>query len=207
MVGKAQDAKSEHSISGTPYNTTRPSTSASVGPGEAGAESSSPGSPSGRERFEATVAGVQDHVLLPHLRSDPSRTYQRLAHSLEEFRQQEGERRDERLKDVWRRLTDGRSGKGKAPSPSLRPATPMAVGGVGTKDSIFTREKAERLRDIYDDELLYKCGKGSGSTPSRGPKPLIPWKDFYRYAEAKEVGELSITAPSRWFCLSDRNLI
>ena len=209
MVEKAQDAKSEHSISGTSYNPTRPSTSASAGLGKTGDESSGSRPLSGREVFDATIAGVQDHVLLPHLRSDPStsKTYHRPAHSLDEFRQQEGERREARLKDVWQRLTTARNGKGKDNAVSARPVSLVTAGGAGTKDTIFTREKAERLRDIYDDELLHKCGNGDGLTNTRGPKPLIPWKDFYRYAEAKEVGELTITVPFRWFCLSDRNLI
>lgn len=208
MVEKAQDARSEHSISGTSYNPARPSTSASVGLGETGGESSSSGSPSRREIFDATLAGVQDHVLLPHLRSDPSpsKTYQRLAHSLGEFRQQEGEQREARLKEVWWRLTEARHPKGKEHTALVRPVGPTTAGSVSTKGSIFTREKAERLRDIYDDELLHKCNC-NGLTHTRSHKPLIPWKDFYRYAEAKEVGELSITVPFRWLCLSDRNLI
>jgi len=209
MVGKAQDAKSEHSIPGTSCNTTRPSTSASTGLGETGDEPSSSEPLSGRETFDATVTGVQDHVLVPHLRSDPSpsNTYNRLAHSLDEFRQQEGEQREARLKEVWQRLTAARNGKGKDQAVSVGPVSLVTAGGAGTKDSIFTREKAERLRDIYNDELLHKFGNGNGSTHTRGPKPLIPWKDFHRYAEAKEVGELSITDQFRWFCLSDRNLI
>ena len=209
MVEKAQDARSEHSISGTSYNPARPSTSASVGLGETGGESSSSGSPSRREIFDATLAGVQDHVLLPHLRSDPSpsKTYHRPAHSLDEFRQQEGEQREGRVKDVWQRLTVARNGKGKDNVVSVRPVSPVSAGSVGRKGTIFTKEEAEKLRDIYDDELLHKCGNSSSLTHTRGPKPLIPWKDFYRYAEAKEVGELSITVPFRWLCLSDRNLI
>jgi len=191
MVEKAQDAKSEHSISGNTYSTARPSTSASVGLGETGGESSSSTSPTRREIFDATVTGVQDHVLVPHLRSDPpsSKTYQRLAHSLAEFRQQEGEQREARLKEVWQRLTEPRNGKGKEKAALVRPVSPTTASGVGIKDSLFTREKAEKLQDIYDNELLHKCGNGTGSTRTRGPKPLIPWRDFYRYAEAKEVGE------------------
>lgn len=203
MVEKAQDAKSEHSISGTSYNPTRPPTSASAGLGETGGQSSTSGSPSRREIFDTTLAGVQDHVLVPHLRSDPPTSkYRRLAHSLDEFRQQEGEQREPRLKEVWQRLMEARNDKGKKHATS----SPVTAGDVSTKNTIFTREKAEKLQDIYDDELLRKCGNRGGLTQTRGPKPLIPWKDFYRYAEAKEVGELNIDISSRWFCLSDRNL-
>ncbi|KAF9652192.1 mitochondrial carrier [Thelephora ganbajun] len=187
MVEKVQDATSEHSISGTSYGPTRPSVS--VGPSETRGEPSSSVSPSGREIFDATVTGVQDRVSLPHLRSDPppSKTYRRLAHSLDEFRQQEGEQREARLKEVWQRLTEARNGKGKERTASVGPVNPTTVDGVGTKGATFTREKAEMLQDIYDDELLHKCGNGYGLTYARGSKLLIPWNDFYRYAEIKEV--------------------
>lgn len=143
------------------------------------------------------MAGVRDHVLVPRLRSDPSpsKAYQRLAHSLDEFKQQEGERRDARLKDVWRRLTETRNGKGKEHTTSVGPVNPTSPSSAGTKDAISTREEAERLQDIYDNELVDKCGDGHGPTHTRGPRPLIPWKDFYRYAEVKEVGEQSVIHP------------
>lgn len=189
MVEKAQDVTPEHSISGTPYNPMHPSTSTSAGFGKTGGESSSSSPPSKREIFDATMAGVQDHVLVPHLRSDPPTSYQRLAHSLVEFRRQEGAQREARLKDVWQRLMETRNGKGKEHSVSAGPVGPTTASSIGTKDTIFTKEKAERLQDIYDNELVDRCGNGRSFTHSRGPKPPIPWKDFYRYAEAKEVGE------------------
>ena len=209
MVEKAQDVKSEHSNSETLRRPTHPSTSTSAGLGKTDGEPSSPTPPSRREVFDATVAGVQDHVLLPHLRSDPSasKTYRRVAHTLEEFRRQEGEEREARLKDIWQRLTETRNGKGKAQTTSVGPVGPATSVGIGMKNTIFTREKAERLQDIYDNELEDKCGKGRSPTRTRGPRPLIPWKDFCRYAEVKEAGELSVTSSFRWFWLSDRNLI
>jgi hypothetical protein len=192
MVEKVQDVKSEHSISGTPYNPTRPSTSSSVGLSEARRDPSSSASPSRREVFDATLAGAREGVLLPHLRSDPSpsKAYRPPAHSLNEFRQQEGGQREARLKEIWQKLAEARSGKGKEPAPLLKPVRQMAAG-VGTVTSIFNREKAERLQDVYDNELSHQCGNSRDSTHAHGPKPPIPWKDFYRYAEAKEVGELS----------------
>jgi len=195
MVEKAQDATSEQSISGTSCNPTQPPTSASVGPDETGSESANSDSPSGREIFNATMAGVQDRVLIPPLRSDlpSSKTYQRLPHSLDEFRQQEGAQREARLKEVWRRLTETRNGKGKEHNTSVRAVGPVTTSGVRTKDTTLAREKAEKLQDIYDNELLDKCGSGHSLTHTRGPKPQIPWKDFYRYAQAKEVGELNGT--------------
>ncbi|KAF9780136.1 mitochondrial carrier [Thelephora terrestris] len=172
MVEKAQDAKSEHSISGTSY----------------GEPASTSTSPSRREIFDSTLAGGRDRVLLPRLRSDqpPSKAYRRPAHSLNEFRRQEGDQREARLKEVWQRFTEARNGEGKEGTASARPPS-QAASVVGTDASLFTREKAERLRDIYDDELLHKCGNGHRLTSTHGPKPLIPWKDFHRYAEAKEV--------------------
>jgi len=209
MVEKAQDVTSEHSNSGTSSVPTHPSTSASAGLGKTDSEPSSSGPPSRKEVFDATVAGVQDHVLLPHLRSDPSasKAYRRAAHTLEEFRRQEGEGREARLKDIWQRLTETRNGKGKAQTTSVGPVSPATSVGIGVKNTIFTREKAEMLQDIYDNELEDRCGKGRGSTLTRGSRPLIPWKDFYRYAEVKEAGELSVISSFRWFWLSDRNLI
>ena len=191
MVEKAQDVTSEHSIPGTPYSPTRSSTSTSTGFGGTGGESSSSGSPSKREIFNATMAGAQDHVLVPHLRSDPppSKSYQRLAHSLDEFRQQEGEQREPRLKDVWQKLMETRNGKGKEHNVSTGPVGPKTATDVSTKGTILTKEKAERLQDIYDNELADRCGNGRGFVRTHGPKPPIPWKDFYRYAEAKEAGE------------------
>lgn len=189
MREKAQDAKSEHSISGTSYNSMGPSTSSSVGLGETTGGPSSSTSPSRREVFDDTFAGARDRVLLPHLRSDPppSKTYRRLAHSLDEFRQQEGDQREARLKEVWQRLMDARNGKGKKSIASVRPSGPTTTKGVVMNASAFTREMAERLQDIYDNELLHKCGNNLRSASTQDPKPSIPWKDFYRYAQTKEV--------------------
>lgn len=196
MVEKAQDAKSEHSISGTSHSPARPSTSSSVGLGETKGEPSTSAHPSRREVFDATLAGGRDHVLLPRLRSDPppSKAYRRPAHSLNEFRRQEGDYREARLKEIWQRLTEERNGQSKERTALVRPPSQTKTTGGGTEASIFTREKAERLRDIYDVELLHKCGNDQRSTPAHGPKPPIPWKDFYRYAEAKEVGTLSVVS-------------
>ena len=193
MVEKAQDAKSEHSISGTPYNPARPSTSSSVGLNDTKGEPSTSAPPTRREIFDATLTGQRDHVLLPHLRSDPpsSKTYRRLAHSLDEFRRQEGGQREARLKEIWLRLTEARNGQGTAHTASVRPTGSMTASGAGTGVSIFTREKAQKLQDIYDNELSHRCGNSFRLTHTHGPKSQIPWKDFYRYAEAKEVGKLS----------------
>ena len=195
MVKNVQGAKSEHSVSGPSYNPTRQPTSSSVGLDETRDDSSS-ASLSRREIFDATLAGKREHALLPPLRSDPpaSKTYRRLAHSLEEFRQQEGGQREVRLKEVWQRLAEARGGKGKERASSVRLPDPTITGDVSTEAPIFTREKAERLQDLYDHELSHKCGNGNCSNHTHAPRPPIPWKDFHRYAEAKEVGELSMSS-------------
>lgn len=193
MVEKSQDAKSEHSISGTSYNPARTPTSSSAGLGETRGEPSSSPSPTRREIFDATLAGERGHAPIPHLRSDPppSKAYRRLAHSLGEFRRQEGDQREVRLKEIWLRLTQARSGKANAQTATVRTVGSTTASSVGADASLLTREKAEKLQDIYDNELLHRCGNSYPLTHTRGPKPLIPWKVFYRYAEAKEVGELS----------------
>lgn len=99
--------------------------------------------------------------------------------------------REVRLKEIWLRLSEARNSKSKAHTASVRSVGPTTDSSVGAEASLFTREKAERLQDIYDNELLQRCGDGRRLTHSRGPRPLIPWRDFYRYAEAKEVGESS----------------
>lgn len=193
MVEKPQDAESERSILGTSCNPAHPSTSPSAGLGKPRDEPATSASPTRREIFDATLSGERDHLLLPHLRSDPPspKTYQRAAHSLEEFRRQEEDQREARLKDIWLRLTEARNGKGKAYPTSANTAGSTMVSSIDKEASIFTREKAEKLQEIYDDELLHRCGNDHRLTHTHGPKPSIPWKDFYRYAEAKEVGELS----------------
>ena len=51
----------------------------------------------------------------------------------------------------------------------------------------LTPEKAEALKHIYDEELLETC-MGHAPGDLGGP---VKWKEFVRYAEAKEVGRQS----------------
>lgn len=92
-----------------------------------------------------------------------------------EFREQEGrEERKRRLKLLWKQLPN---------SDSHAPTSGKAV--IVTDQASLTPEKAEAIKHIYDEELLGTC---RGHTPgdSRGP---IKWKEFVKYAEAKEVGK------------------
>lgn len=45
-------------------------------------------------------------------------------------------------------------------------------------------ERAERLRAMYEDELMRRCGG-----TSMGGTKTVDWKDFVEYADQKEAGE------------------
>ena len=131
---------------------------------------------SGRDIFDYTLSGALDRCRIPRLKSDPQ-NHQRLVHSLSEFRAQEGEGREERLKGVWRSLegTSGGVSIGKD------------VGGRG--DASFTRERAVALKEMYETELVGRCNGGGGPRDAAaGRVHPISWTEFYKYAEAKEVG-------------------
>ena len=142
--------------------------------------------PSKRDTYEATVSGAQDSPLLPHLRSDAA-SYHSIPHSLEEFRTLEGkEERRRRLRELWNQLPQPRShGVDYRVSAKILPVAGMGPGRL-------TPEAAEKLKEMYDEELLGRCG-GTGSTS--GPHP-IGWKAFERYAEAKEAGMLIVSRTS-----------
>lgn len=127
--------------------------------------------PTGRQIFEATLSGAQDRPWIPRLRGDPP-AYVPLPHTLAEFRKQEGRAyRKKRLRALWERL----------------PTDPVVKEGKGEEDkpgpSGLTRERAQRLENIYEQELYGTCG-GKPGRPE--------WKEFVKYAESKEVGALSI---------------
>lgn len=123
--------------------------------------------PSGPEIFEATLSGAQDRPWIPRLRGDPP-AYVPLPKNLAEFRAEEGRAyRKKRLRALWDRL----------------PSDPIstAVKGVEEKPgpSGLTKERAKRLDNLYEQELMGTCGGKPG-------KP--EWKEFVKYAESKEVG-------------------
>jgi len=132
-----------------------------------------------KEIYEDTLSGAQDQHRLPLLRSDPH-NHERLAHTLAEFRAQEGGRREERLREVWKRL------------PTVDSEQARRAGEVEADrlDALLTREKAKELQEMYESELVGRCRNGNGlaaSGSSSGDEPPISWKEFYKYAEAKEV--------------------
>jgi solute carrier family 25 phosphate transporter 23/24/25/41 len=163
---------------------------------------SSTNTPSRREIYEATLSGAWDYgQRLPLLRSDPRNRYRRLAHSLEEFRAQEGEKREKRLREVWWRLPKCENagdwrGEDKG----------AWRGGDGL---LFTRERANELKEMYESELIGRCrgsppGGGSGECGTRGSVSQISWTEFCEYAEAKEVGAWLFDAFAMVLRISDR---
>jgi solute carrier family 25 (mitochondrial phosphate transporter), member 23/24/25/41 len=144
----------------------------SVGPVEDGH-----GRPSRREIYEASLSGAreQDELRIPLLRSDVQH-YERLAHSLAEFRMQEGDKREERLRRLWKRLPQFET---------------VADGETVLKDgdendASFSREKARDLKKVYETELVGRCR--DIEKPHAGSSLSVSWNQFYKYAEAKEVG-------------------
>lgn len=140
--------------------------------------------PSKKEIYENTLSGTHDQRRFPLLRSD-SHSHQRLAHSLSDFKAQEGAQREERLKEVWKRL------------PNILATTSSGSGNitVSSKDgaTTLTQEKANELKEMYQNELLGRCrhdADAPATSGTSGSAPPISWKNFYKYAEAKEVGPL-----------------
>ncbi|PIL37110.1 transporter [Ganoderma sinense ZZ0214-1] len=136
------------------------------------------GRPSAREIFDETFSGARPQPLLPPLRSDPS-LFQPIPHSLREFRAQEGgEQRRKRLRALWNRLPKRDN---------------MAVAGVDDeavahaypvrRDGDLTPESARQLGEMYEDELLGRCG-----VHGRGPfSTRVSWPEFEKYTDAKEA--------------------
>jgi solute carrier family 25 (mitochondrial phosphate transporter), member 23/24/25/41 len=135
--------------------------------------------PNGRNIYEASLSGEQTRPFIPRLRSDHPK-YSPIPHSLVEFRNQEGrDVRKQRLHDLWKQL----------PKPTQHGlnADPSAKTIAVKDDEALTLQKAQRLKSMYENELLGRCGGHIvGPLPSH-----IRWKDFKKYAEAKEVGMLS----------------
>lgn len=144
-------------------------------------------SPSKRKLFDAVLSGAQDSPpTIPLLRRDPRPNYIPLPHSLEEFRRQEGrDARKKRLRALWEKL----------PNPNqLEAGSDDSIIPVGDYASL-TPERAARLKQMYESELLVRCGPGDSAAS------LPTWQEFNYYAEAKEVGGYSrfnntLTKPS-----------
>ena len=145
-----------------------------------------------RDTVKATVSGAQDGPLLPRLRSDvvqpppPQQQQQPVPHTLEEFRRLEGrEQRKARLREIWNQWPQRRHRKSSADRGTRAQKTLPATG-----TSNLTPEAAEKLSEMYDEELLGSC-KTSHSVTDAHP---IGWKPFVAYAKAKEAGTRFIVA-------------
>ncbi|CDO71264.1 hypothetical protein BN946_scf184908.g21 [Trametes cinnabarina] len=132
--------------------------------------------PSARQIFEEVLSGARPRPFIPRLRSDPP-PYQPIPHSLREFREQEGaEGRHKRLRQLWERLPK-RQGNNDVDDEAIARTYPVKTDGD------LTAESAQQLREMYDEELLGRCG-----APSRGPfSRHVSWPEFEKYADAKEA--------------------
>lgn len=128
---------------------------------------------SNRDIFEASFSGAQDHPWIPPLAHD-SLPHHRLSKTLQEFREQEGRSlRKQRLRTLWEQLPH-----------TLAKSNLDANTDAYLKEGSLTEERARTLKDRYQEELLQRCKEGGGVLLSSE----INWKQFVRYAEAKEVG-------------------
>ncbi|KAF9485293.1 mitochondrial carrier [Pholiota conissans] len=121
--------------------------------------------PQGRHSDDLLEPSIQPFI--PHLRSDPISH----PHTLEEFREAEGrENRKRKLLEIWKSL------------PETLQSTTTQSSKTSRSSSINSAE-AESLKATYDNELLLHCaGPSSGSRTRQ-----IEWKEFKKYAEAKEI--------------------
>lgn len=147
--------------------------------------------PARREIYEGSFSGAQERPWIPALRSDPI-SYKPLPHSLVEFRELEGrQRRKERLRDLWKRL----------------PTAPLLLAdhehhenpkaGKSKSGEPLTLARAKELEKDYERELMGRCHGNMGSL-----RKHIGWKEFKRYAEAKEVGTFPLSSCGPKFVLS-----
>ncbi|KAI0353621.1 mitochondrial carrier [Trametes cingulata] len=134
------------------------------------------GRPSARQIYEEVLSGARPRPFIPRLRSDPP-PYQPIPHSLREFREQEGkDRRRERLRALWRRLPK-RDESPYVDDEEVARAYPVK------SDGDLTAESAKQLDEMYEDELLGRCG-----VRPRGPfSKRVSWAEFEKYADAKEA--------------------
>ena len=135
--------------------------------------------PSARQIYEETLSGARPPPLLPRLRSDPP-SFPSIPHSLREFRAQEGqESRRKRLRALWTGLPK-RDDYPVVDDEAVARAYPVK------RDGDLTAESARQLDEMYEDELLGRCG-----VHTRGPfSRRVSWPEFEKYADAKEAGAL-----------------
>ncbi|EIW61998.1 mitochondrial carrier [Trametes versicolor FP-101664 SS1] len=136
-----------------------------------------PARPSARQIYEEVLSGARPRPFIPRLRSDPP-PFQPIPHSLREFRALEGDARQQRLRALWRRLPKRNEGNNGADD-----AEAVARAYPVKSDGDLTAESAKQLGEMYEDELLGRCG-----VPTRGPfARRVSWAEFEQYADAKEA--------------------
>lgn len=141
---------------------------------------SEPHSPTGHEVYDDTFSGAQERPWIPPLRSDPAPN-RVVPHNLLEFRELEGrERRRTHLRELWKRLP-----KSPLLLPDHEEHSRLDASKAKASDPL-TPARAKELEKDYESELMGRCHGHMGLL--RGH---IGWKEFKRYAEAKEVGASS----------------
>lgn len=132
--------------------------------------------PSRRDIYDGSISGAQSRPFIPRLRSDPP-PFHPLPHNLVEFRELEGQDgREHRLREVWLKLP-------KRSAHSVDDDEIVKRHPV-KRDGALTRESAQELEDMYEDELAGKCGGHTSGFGRRG----IGWREFKEYATHKEAG-------------------
>ncbi len=125
--------------------------------------------PSRRQTFENTLSGAQPPPLLPPLKGDP-RPNLPLPPTLENFRNSEGKQaREVRLRALWRAL------------PANTTCNNTTKHTTSKHDASPEAERAQKMREIYEHELLSRMGRPKGDT-----KP-VDWAEFLKYANEKEA--------------------
>jgi hypothetical protein len=134
----------------------------------------------GRDIFNDSVSGAQDRPWIPRLRSDPQ-GHQPLPHSLVEFREQEGaDARERHFHELWKRLPNSASHPLDHEQHTIH--TEKDVDEDEDGDNLSS-QKAQELERQYVNELMGRCHGQMGPVRDK-----IRWKEFRKYAEAKEAG-------------------
>lgn len=136
--------------------------------------------PSRRQIFEASLSGAQARPFIPRLRSDPP-AYQPVPHNLVEFREHEGKDvRERRLRRLWLSLP-----KKQRLNHDESSDEEIAKEYTVADEHSLTKEGAQRLQEMYQDELLLRFRRHTAGFLHRS----IGWKEFEKYADTKEAGE------------------
>ncbi|EJU05998.1 mitochondrial carrier [Dacryopinax primogenitus] len=126
-----------------------------------------------RDVFDATYAGSITRPLLPPLRSD-SRTKRNPPRSLRDYQGSETEHeRKARLRALWLSLPQNVT--------DHNPKVDTQEGHSAAYQPL-TKERAQRLRDLYESELARECNGHQWLFQGA----VVDWEGFLKYAESKE---------------------